>query len=163
MAGRMVALLALSMILGLSGFGNAQTISAADCTPSLVQIAPCLSFVQGKSQTPSEPCCTALGGVITNNPTCLCYLIGYGGSKNAPPATFNQTLAKELPSMCNLSANEEKCPALVGGAPLPSPPVASGPAPPPTAGGQGSSATSVVASVSLLLSCAAAALFHSFY
>ncbi|KAL2649472.1 hypothetical protein R1flu_017600 [Riccia fluitans] len=166
MARGMGALLVLSVIFVLSGSGEAQSPATSDCTPSLVKLAPCLQFVQGKQDLPPDTCCTALGSIVASAPACLCILIGYGDSKQSFPVPqgFNQTLAKELPGLCKVSANEEKCPALVGGAPMASPPVAMGPAPPPTAGGPSTNkGSSLVFSLTLLVSCIAAALFHSFF
>lgn len=161
MEKRVGEMIVLSVLLILSGSAQAAT---TDCSSALTSLATCLPYVIGSVSSPSQDCCSALPGVIKATPVCLCQLLGYGSDPSTTvPSSFNQTLATQLPTLCNVSANEDRCPALVAGTPIEAP-GASGPAPPPSAGGPGgppSSAASLLSSLTIVLGCVAVAFFAS--
>ncbi|EPS65084.1 non-specific lipid-transfer protein [Genlisea aurea] len=99
-SSHLVVLFSLAVLIALWVPSSAQSSSATGCLTTLVNLYPCLSFVNGTSAAPSSSCCSALGGVIQSNPQCLCSLID-GGS--FPGVTINKTLALALPAACSLS------------------------------------------------------------
>eukprot|EP00249_Psilotum_nudum_P001706 c14339_g1_i3 orf=504-1064(-) len=86
-----------------------------ECTGPLANLLSCLSYVQGKSLTPSADCCPNLLNVYKLHPKCLCVLIQsstQGGIQGLPPV--NQTLALRLPVACKVPADPKLCPGLLG-------------------------------------------------
>lgn len=131
MAGPWLALLAL--------FGGAVVVSAAaappplaDCSVSFNDLTPCIDFVNSNSSgPPSSPCCTAFSTTKQNHPECLCQL----QQAFADPATApgNVTRAAQIPSLCRVVVDYNKCAALLGLAPQPAPATTPAPVvPPPT-------------------------------
>ncbi|CAK9329997.1 unnamed protein product [Citrullus colocynthis] len=88
----------------------------AQCTASLLPLAPCAPFVQGGTPTPPTVCCDNLKQLYTNVPNCLCLLLN-GTTLSSFP--INTTRALELPDLCSLQVNISTCSALLG---PPSPP-----------------------------------------
>ncbi|XP_028773563.1 non-specific lipid-transfer protein-like protein At2g13820 [Neltuma alba] len=72
----------------------------SSCTNVLVSLAPCLSYIQGNSSTPSSSCCSQLSSVVRSQPQCLCQVLNAGGSSMG--ININQTQALALPSACKV-------------------------------------------------------------
>lgn len=70
------------------------------CTSVMLRLSPCLSYVTGKSSTPSTSCCSQLTTVVQSQPRCLCSVMNGGGSSLG--ITINQTLALSLPTACSV-------------------------------------------------------------
>ncbi|KAL5999881.1 hypothetical protein ACLOJK_034558 [Asimina triloba] len=87
-----------------------------DCFPRLVRLAPCAPFIRGSTTSPTTSCCDNLNAIYMEKPACLCALLN--GSTNFP---INQTLALELPHLCNLQPTTSACPGLLYVPPSPSP------------------------------------------
>ncbi|XP_059455058.1 non-specific lipid transfer protein GPI-anchored 10 [Corylus avellana] len=80
--------------------------SIAQCAPSLLPLAPCAPFVQGTAQSPSQPCCSNLKQLYTQEPHCLCLLLNDTTFNSFP---INNTLALQLPLLCSLQVNISPC------------------------------------------------------
>ncbi|KAF3657372.1 putative non-specific lipid-transfer protein-like protein-like [Capsicum annuum] len=74
--------------------------SSDDCTNVLISMSPCLNYITGNSTAPSSGCCTQLGTVVKNNPSCLCQVLN-GGASNLG-LNINQTQALALPTACKV-------------------------------------------------------------
>ncbi|MCD7447558.1 hypothetical protein HAX54_031587 [Datura stramonium] len=74
--------------------------SSDDCTNVLISMSPCLNYITGNSSVPSSGCCTQLGTVVKNNPSCLCQVLS-GGASNLG-LNINQTQALALPTACKV-------------------------------------------------------------
>ncbi|MED6205510.1 hypothetical protein PIB30_018292 [Stylosanthes scabra] len=91
----MVMVVAMAVMLG----GAA---AQSSCTTALVNLSPCLNFIQGKSSNPGSGCCTQLANVVRSEPKCLCQVLG-GGAASSLGITINQTQALALPSACKVN------------------------------------------------------------
>ncbi|XP_024007783.1 protein YLS3 [Eutrema salsugineum] len=82
--------------------------TTATCASMLLSLAPCGPFVQGFVQLPAQPCCDGLNQVYSQDPTCLCLLLN-NTSTLSPAFPINQTLALQLPPLCNMPASSSSC------------------------------------------------------
>ncbi|KAL6902002.1 hypothetical protein ACP4OV_004878 [Aristida adscensionis] len=100
--------------------------AALDCTGALLNLTPCLTYVERRSALtrPDKGCCGALAGVVAGEPACLCGLVaGYG----AHGVRVDPVRALALPTVCRVDAPPPRlCAALgipvaepPGGAPAP--------------------------------------------
>ncbi|KAG5554697.1 hypothetical protein RHGRI_012300 [Rhododendron griersonianum] len=80
-------------------WAGAAAQSSSSCTNALINMAPCLNYINGNSSTPSSECCKQLGNVVESQPKCLCQALNGGGSLGI---TVNQTQALELPKACKV-------------------------------------------------------------
>lgn len=78
------------------------------CASRLLSLAPCGPFVQGFVQLPAQPCCDSLNQIYSQEATCLCLLLN-NTSTLSPAFPINQTLALQLPPLCNIPANSSSC------------------------------------------------------
>ncbi|EOA34395.1 hypothetical protein CARUB_v10021923mg [Capsella rubella] len=108
------------------------------CASRLLSLAPCGPFVQGFVQLPAQPCCDSLNQIYSQEATCLCLFLN-NTSTLSPAFPINQTLALQLPPLCNIPANSSSCSSTSspgGEAPSDSssvaPPPSSSVAPPPS-------------------------------
>lgn len=89
--------------------------STVDCSNEFTSLQSCFAYVTGNDTTPpSASCCSALGTVVTNKPVCLCQLLQTVGSGDPTTSGINATRALDLPSVCKVTADVSKCPALLG-------------------------------------------------
>lgn len=86
--------LVLAMLCGVA-------IAQSGCTTELVSLSPCLSYVSGKSDTPSSTCCSKLANVVQSQPQCLCMFTKNGDGALAG-LNINKTLALALPGACKV-------------------------------------------------------------
>ena len=103
---------------------------AVDCSVPFNDLMPCIEFVNSNSSAPpSAACCAAFSTTQKERPECLCQL----QQAFADPATApgNVTRAVEIPVLCKVAVDYNKCPALLGLAPASAPAPAHSPAPPP--------------------------------
>nr|CAB3455805.1 unnamed protein product [Digitaria exilis] len=114
--------------------------ATSGCGASILSLAPCLSFTSGSAAAPTGPCCSALAGVLSGAPRCLCAVLGGGAS--AFGVTVNSTRALELPGKCKVTTppvsqcdGKKLISSRATCAPAPSPPTAA------TPGGPGSSSS----------------------
>lgn len=96
--GLITLALALAFVATLWCGARAQTTG---CTTTLINLAPCLTYITGNSSTPSSTCCTSLAGVVQTSPQCLCSVINGTAASNLGVA-INQTAALQLPTACNV-------------------------------------------------------------
>ncbi|XP_078164717.1 non-specific lipid transfer protein GPI-anchored 11-like isoform X2 [Carex rostrata] len=99
---------------------------SVDCTPALLSLADCLTYVeQGSNLTkPEGDCCSGLKKVVKEEAHCLCEAFS-GGS--VIPLDINITKALALPSVCKVKTPPaSKCNIL--GAPGSAPATAPSPA-----------------------------------
>ncbi|ESQ39059.1 hypothetical protein EUTSA_v10001634mg [Eutrema salsugineum] len=84
----------------------------AECTEQLVGLATCLPYVQEQAKSPTPDCCSGLKQVINSDKKCLCVIIQ---DRNDPDLglKINVSLALALPSVCHVTADVTKCPALL--------------------------------------------------
>ncbi|WOL19662.1 hypothetical protein Cni_G28464 [Canna indica] len=85
-----------------------------ECQDTLVGLATCITYVEGKAKAPTPDCCSGLSRILKTNRKCLCVLIK---DRDEPGLglTFNATLAMSLPTVCRASgANISECPVLLG-------------------------------------------------
>ncbi|XP_010416218.1 PREDICTED: non-specific lipid-transfer protein-like protein At5g64080 isoform X2 [Camelina sativa] len=108
------------------------------CASRLLSLAPCGPFVQGFVQLPAQPCCDSLNQIYNQEANCLCLFLN-NTSTLSPAFPINQTLALQLPPLCNIPANSSSCSSsstAPGGVPSDSssvaPPPSSSVAPPPS-------------------------------
>ncbi|VVA95206.1 unnamed protein product [Arabis nemorensis] len=102
--------------------------TTATCASRLLSLAPCGPFVQGFVQLPAQTCCDGLNQIYSQEPTCLCLFLN-NTSTLSPAFPINQTLALQLPPLCNIPANSSSCSSSPGGE---APSVSSSVAPPPS-------------------------------
>jgi Probable lipid transfer len=84
---------------------------SVDCTPALLSLADCLSYVeQGSNLTkPEGDCCSGLKKVVKEEPHCLCEAFA-GGANLGIPLDINITKALSLPSVCKVQTpSPSKC------------------------------------------------------
>lgn len=93
-----------------------------DCTNSFTDLSSCLGFVSGDGKGgPPQNCCSALVTTEAKEPICICQLLAQ--ANDSAQFGVNVTLAMQLPSLCHVTADTSKCPALLNaplGAPVPS-------------------------------------------
>jgi hypothetical protein len=117
----------------LSPVSEGPTGADVDCSTSITELQTCLPYVQiSTGPPPALPasCCTALSSVQQSEPVCLCELLSQ--LNNSAQYGINGTKALGLPKDCNVDADYNKCPALLG-SPVssPAPAVASATSPGP--------------------------------
>ncbi|CAA7043184.1 unnamed protein product [Microthlaspi erraticum] len=106
--------------------------TTATCSSMLLSLAPCGPFVQGFVQLPAQPCCDGLNQIYSQQPTCLCQFLN-NTSALSPAFPINQTLALQLPPLCNIPANSSSCSSSSSSSsPGVAPSVSSSVAPPPS-------------------------------
>ncbi|KAL6008054.1 hypothetical protein ACLOJK_033560 [Asimina triloba] len=71
------------------------------CTPAIVGLTPCISYVTGNSSTPAPTCCSQLASIVSSQPQCLCAVLS-SGSSSMLGFSLNQTQALTLPTACNV-------------------------------------------------------------
>ncbi len=102
---------------------QAPTGAEVDCTTAFNNLSPCLTYVSSNgTQPPPAGCCTALSGVESSQPVCLCQLLAQ--VNDSSQFGVNATKALDLPTICQVKADLSKCPALLGspvGSPVYSP------------------------------------------
>ncbi|XP_031475865.1 non-specific lipid transfer protein GPI-anchored 11-like [Nymphaea colorata] len=120
------AAMAMLVVVGLvvavaKGANEAAPAPSPDCNTVLVDMSPCLSFVQNGSQEskPEEACCQGLKTVIKKSEECLCEVLKSGGSLGI---ALNLTRATELPAACKVTAPPALKACAGFGSPAPSPP-----------------------------------------
>lgn len=69
----------------------------AQCSGSLLLLAPCMPFVQGVGPTPTDQCCTGLANLVRDQPECVCTVLGSSGS-----LPVNRSLVIQLPALCQV-------------------------------------------------------------
>lgn len=69
----------------------------AQCSASLMLLAPCMPFVQGVGPTPTDQCCNGLESLVRDQPGCVCPVLGSSGS-----LPVNRSLVLQLPSLCQV-------------------------------------------------------------
>lgn len=105
-----LSLLLLLLLPCLPPHAAAQS-TVADCGPSLLPLAPCGAFVQGRAAAPVESCCDNVDLLYKRNPTCLCALLASSGSVS--PFPINVSLALQLPLLCKLNnVDPSTCPGM---------------------------------------------------
>lgn len=93
--------------------------AAADCSVPFSNLAPCLDYVNSNSSaTPSQSCCTAFATTQAQQPVCLCQLQQAFADPTTAPG--NITRAAAIPTLCKVTVDYTKCPALLG-TPIPAP------------------------------------------
>ncbi|ESQ39060.1 hypothetical protein EUTSA_v10001638mg [Eutrema salsugineum] len=110
----------ISLVVAATALIMATMVAAADdkakdkaeCTEQLVGMATCLPYVQGQAKSPTPDCCSGLKQVINSDKKCLCVIIQ---DRNDPDLglQINVSLALALPSVCHVTADVTKCPALL--------------------------------------------------
>ncbi|KAI3411402.1 AAI domain-containing protein [Psidium guajava] len=105
----LLALLLVGIPAALSQDSASSGPAIALCQPRLLSLAPCAPFVQGTTQSPSEPCCDNLGQIYSQQPHCLCLVLN---DTSLLPLPINGTLVLELPRLCNLQADASSCSGL---------------------------------------------------
>ncbi|XP_019094038.1 PREDICTED: non-specific lipid-transfer protein-like protein At5g64080 [Camelina sativa] len=101
------------------------------CASRLLSLAPCGPFVQGFVQLPAQPCCDSLNQIYSQEANCLCLFLN-NTSTLSPAFPINQTLALQLPPLCNIPANSSSCSSSSSTAPGGVPSDSSSVAPPPS-------------------------------
>lgn len=80
--------------------------SISQCGTGLMPLAPCAPFVQGRTSNPGVSCCVNLRQVYDQQTACLCLLLNETTLSSIP---INQTLALQLPALCNLQVDRSTC------------------------------------------------------
>ncbi|KAL9311668.1 putative bifunctional inhibitor/plant lipid transfer protein/seed storage helical [Arabidopsis thaliana] len=121
--------LLITLLISLSAFFLRMVLAQvpATCASRLLSLAPCGPFVQGFALLPAQPCCDSLNQIYSQEATCLCLFLN-NTSTLSPAFPINQTLALQLPPLCNIPANSSTCSSSPGEAPSDSSSVA----PPPS-------------------------------
>ncbi|XP_077230636.1 bifunctional inhibitor/lipid-transfer protein/seed storage 2S albumin superfamily protein [Tasmannia lanceolata] len=100
--------LAISLLLIWIPFAfSSEASDIPNCGSQLLLLAPCAPFVQGSMNSPVKSCCENLVDLYTQQPKCLCVLLN-----DTTSFPINQTLALQLPSLCDLKVNPSTCPGL---------------------------------------------------
>ncbi|KAJ4875065.1 Bifunctional inhibitor/lipid-transfer protein/seed storage 2S albumin superfamily protein [Raphanus sativus] len=123
------SILFITLLVSLSPIFLQQVLAQVPttCSSMLLSLAPCGPFVQGFVQLPAQPCCDGLNQIYSQQPNCLCLFLN-NTSTLSPAFPINQTLALQLPPLCNIPTNSSSCSSPRGEAPSDSPSVA----PPPS-------------------------------
>ncbi|XVE85331.1 hypothetical protein DITRI_Ditri17bG0083200 [Diplodiscus trichospermus] len=95
---------------------------ANECSKDFQSVMTCLSFAQGKVETPTKECCSSVSGIKENEPKCLCYILQQtqttAGAQNLKSLGVQEAKLLQLPSACQLkNASISECPKLLGLAP----------------------------------------------
>ncbi|KAJ8773025.1 hypothetical protein K2173_028202 [Erythroxylum novogranatense] len=77
-------------------------------TSCVNQLMPCLNFLNGTKDVPSN-CCDPLKRVVESDPQCLCRMMSNQGAEQAQQAGINNTEAQQLPGRCGLRLNPISC------------------------------------------------------
>ena len=93
-------ILAAVFIVAATLWTGAVAQSSSSCTNVLINMSPCLDYIQGNSSTPSSSCCSQLANVVRSQPQCLCEVLNGGASSLG--VSVNQTQAMALPTACNV-------------------------------------------------------------
>ncbi|KAK2991414.1 hypothetical protein RJ640_010878 [Escallonia rubra] len=93
--------------------------TVAECGPALIPLASCAAFVQGTAPSPPQACCDNLKQLYNQQAGCLCLLLNDTTLSSFP---INNTLAMQLPLVCDLQADISAC----SGLHLPSHPISVG-------------------------------------
>ncbi|KFK41828.1 hypothetical protein AALP_AA2G176700 [Arabis alpina] len=109
--------------------------TTATCASRLLSLAPCGPFVQGFVQLPAQSCCDGLNQIYSQEPTCLCLFLN-NTSNLSPAFPINQTLALQLPPLCNIPANSSTCSSSSPGGEAPSVSTSIAPRPSSSTGSQ---------------------------
>ncbi|KAF3326411.1 non-specific lipid-transfer protein-like protein [Carex littledalei] len=96
-------LLFLNLVVMAIGADVPAPAPSVDCTPALLSLADCLTYVeQGSNLTkPEGDCCSGLKKVVKEEAHCLCEAFS-GGSNLGIPLDINITKALALPSVCKV-------------------------------------------------------------
>ncbi|KAH1241191.1 Protein YLS3 [Glycine max] len=97
---QIILLLLISHLPNILSQDSSPTI--AQCTPSLLLLIPCTTFVQGTSPSPGSACCGNLKQLYSQEPHCLCLFLNGTNLRSLP---INRTLALQLPALCSLQVN----------------------------------------------------------
>ena len=97
---QIILLLLISHLPNILSQDSSPTI--AQCTPSLLLLIPCTTFVQGTSPSPGSACCGNLKQLYSQEPRCLCLFLNGTNLRSLP---INRTLALQLPALCSLQVN----------------------------------------------------------
>ncbi|MQL80160.1 hypothetical protein Taro_012606 [Colocasia esculenta] len=82
----------------------------ADCVAALqVGLSACLTYVEGRANSPPPDCCTGLRRVMGERPKCLCVLVRDGDDPHLG-FKINAARAMSLPGVCSVPANTSYCP-----------------------------------------------------
>ncbi|KAL1807985.1 hypothetical protein ACET3Z_024975 [Daucus carota] len=87
-------------------------VGETDCTTALFGMSDCLGYVQqGSNATKPDPaCCPELSGLLKNQPTCLCLLLGDTSSTFGIQIDLSRAI--DLPKTCGLQLPDlSACPA----------------------------------------------------
>ncbi|TKV90872.1 hypothetical protein SEVIR_9G057600v4 [Setaria viridis] len=97
----------------------AQPSAGSGCMPELVRLSPCMDYLSGNATTPDGPsCCSALSGMLTSSPGCLCMVLG--GTAASLGVAVDGARAAQLLGACKVQAPPaSQCNAV--GAPTSSP------------------------------------------
>ncbi|KAG8098523.1 hypothetical protein GUJ93_ZPchr0013g35376 [Zizania palustris] len=111
------------------------------CMPELVRLSPCMGYMSGNATAPDAACCSALSGLLSSSPRCLCMVVG--GTAASLGVAVDAARVVQLPGACSVQAPPaSQCSSLGVPAPSPSPSPSPSPANPTTPGGTpGSKAT----------------------
>ncbi|XP_057526221.1 non-specific lipid transfer protein GPI-anchored 5-like [Amaranthus tricolor] len=91
----------------------ALVLAQPSCPGALTSLTPCLSFGVGNSSTPTSSCCSELANMLQTVPTCICDVLNGSGAQ-ALGVLLNQTLARALPSACDIKTSAlPQCDGLV--------------------------------------------------
>ncbi|ERN00985.1 hypothetical protein AMTRI_Chr04g250490 [Amborella trichopoda] len=104
------------LFVGLLLMASAGTADQAECATRVLMLAPCLPYVQGMFPSPARACCDGLARLNNEDPKCICVLLQEGSSMMAGFPAVNQTLALNLPILCQLHVDISRCPELLGAA-----------------------------------------------
>ncbi|CAM0876804.1 unnamed protein product [Alopecurus aequalis] len=111
------------------------------CMPELVSLSPCMGYMSGNATAPGEPCCSAVSGMLSASPRCLCMVLG--GTAATLGVALDGARALQLPAACRVQAPPaSQCDSM--GAPMSSPATPYNPNVTPA--GSGSKATPTIQS-----------------
>ncbi|KAI4331508.1 hypothetical protein MLD38_029693 [Melastoma candidum] len=102
----LVVLLVVSLSLARSQDPTTSAPTVASCQPQLLSLVPCAPFVQATTPSPPQSCCDVLNQIYGQQPRCLCLLLN---ATNVVSIPINNTLALQLPRLCNIPADPSSC------------------------------------------------------
>ena len=97
------------LVCEVSGAGVAEK-----CSQQLSSVAQCLTFAQGKAETPTKECCTSVKGMRDSDPECLCFMIQqtHNGSEAIKNLGIQEARLLQLPTACSLkNSSVSDCPS----------------------------------------------------
>ncbi|KAL5210303.1 hypothetical protein ABZP36_005926 [Zizania latifolia] len=95
------------------------------CMPELVRLSPCMGYMSGNATAPDAACCSALSGVLSSSPRCLCMVVG--GTAASLGVAVDATRVAQLPGACSVQAPPaSQCSSLGASAPSPANPTTPG-------------------------------------